>query len=87
MIESCLDQHAARCEFQANKQIMEWDTEQSIPVGRYPLEIREKDTFFSGADEVLESVIALERKHVFQFFNTGMIHFVLAEKYELSLLK
>ena len=82
----CVRQESARQAFRSSERITEWEARRPISVGRYSLEIRERDTFLSGQDEILESVIDLERKHVFQFFNTGIIHFLLPEKYELSLL-
>ena len=82
----CVRQESARRAFRSSERITEWEARRPIFVGRYSLEIRERDTFLSGQEEILESVIDLERKHVFQFFNTGIIHFLLPEKYELSLL-
>ena len=82
----CVRQESTRREFRSSERITEWESGRLISVGRYSLEVRERDTFFSGGDEILESVIDLERKHIFQFFNTGVIHFLLPEKYELSLL-
>ena len=82
----CVRQESTRREFRSSERITEWESGRLISVGRYSLEVRERDTFFSGGDEILESVIDLERKHIFQFFNTGVIHFLFLEKYELSLL-